>query len=168
MILLTIQAHTPKLQPHGDNTPSTLQSLVLFTGLYAVATGVGGVKASLPAHGGDQLDSRKQGLISGFFSWYFFSICFGGLLAVTIMVWTEENKGWSSSFDICTVILASALFIFTVGFPMYRFRRPTGSPLTRIVNVFVSAARNRNRFVTDAEITLNNSTDKSIHHNKFK
>ncbi|KAL0788565.1 hypothetical protein Bca101_004811 [Brassica carinata] len=152
LILLTIQAHTPKLQPHGDNTPSTLQSLVLFTGLYAVATGVGGVKASLPAHGGDQLDSRKQGLISGFFSWYFFSICFGGLLAVTIMVWTEENKGWSSSFDICTVILASALFIFTVGFPMYRFRRPTGSPLTRIVNVFVSAARNRNRFLNKAKL----------------
>ncbi|KAF8119031.1 hypothetical protein N665_0001s0087 [Sinapis alba] len=171
LILLTIQAHVTKLQPHGDNTPpSTLQSLVLFTGLYAVATGVGGVKASLPAHGGDQLDSRKQGLISGFFNWYFFSICFGGVLAVTIMVWIEENKGWSSSFDISTVILASALFIFTVGFPLYRFKRPTGSPLTRIVNVFVSAARNRNRFVTDAEITQNhnNSTDKSIHHNKFK
>ncbi|RID72089.1 hypothetical protein BRARA_C03995 [Brassica rapa] len=157
------------LQPQGDNTPSTLQSVVLFTGLYAVATGVGGVKASLPAHGGDQLDSRNQKLISGFFSWYFFSLCFGGFLAVTIMVWIEENKGWSSSFDICTVILASALFIFTVGFPMYRFKRPTGSPLTRIVNVFVSAARNRNRFVADAEMTQNhNSTDKSIHHNKFK
>ncbi|CAF2128741.1 BnaA03g57790D [Brassica napus] len=169
LILLTIQAHIPKLQPQGDSTPSTLQSVVLFTGLYAVATGVGGVKASLPAHGGDQLDSRNQKLISGFFSWYFFSLCFGGFLAVTIMVWIEENKGWSSSFDICTVILASALFIFTVGFPMYRFRRPTGSPLTRIVNVFVSAARNRNRFVADAEMTQNhNSTDKSIHHNKFK
>ncbi|CAN6812357.1 unnamed protein product [Brassica oleracea] len=169
LILLTIQAHIPKLQPQGDSTPSTLQSVVLFTGLYAVATGVGGVKASLPAHGGDQLDSRNQKLISGFFSWYFFSLCFGGFLAVTIMVWIEENKGWSSSFDICTVILASALFIFTVGFPMYRFKRPTGSPLTRIVNVFVSAARNRNRFVADAEMTQNhNSTDKSIHHNKFK
>ncbi|CAH8383660.1 unnamed protein product [Eruca vesicaria subsp. sativa] len=169
LILLTIQAHIPKLQPHGDNTPSTLQSVVLFTGLYAVAIGVGGVKASLPAHGGDQLDSRKQGLISGFFNWYFFSICFGGFMAVTIMVWIEENKGWSSSFVICTVILASALLIFTVGFPMYRFKRPTGSPLTRIVNVFVSAARSRNRFVTEAEMLQNhNSTGKSNHHNKFR
>ncbi|KAJ0248910.1 Protein NRT1/ PTR FAMILY 4.1 [Hirschfeldia incana] len=155
LILLTIQAHIPKLQPQGDNAPSTLQSVVLFTGLYAVATGVGGVKASLPAHGGDQLDSRKQGLISGFFGWYFFSICFGGLLAVTIMVWIEENKGWSISFAICTVVLVSALFVFTVGFPMYRFKRPTGSPLTRIVNVFVSAARNRNRFLNKARLNNN-------------
>ncbi|KAL1194261.1 Protein NRT1/ PTR FAMILY 4.1 [Cardamine amara subsp. amara] len=38
-----------------------------------------------------------------------------------------------------------------------------------MVNVLVSAARNRNRFVTDAEITpSHNSTDKSIHYNKFK
>ncbi|ESQ37072.1 hypothetical protein EUTSA_v10003068mg [Eutrema salsugineum] len=169
LILLTLQAHNPNLQPHGDNTPSTLQSAVLFTGLYAVATGVGGVKASLPAHGGDQLDSRKQSLISGFFNWYYFCICFGGLLAVTIMVWIEENKGWSSSFDITTVVLASALVIFATGFPMYRFKRPTGSPLTRIVNVLVSVARNRNRFVTDAEMTQShNSTDKTIHYNKFK
>ncbi|CAH2052328.1 unnamed protein product [Thlaspi arvense] len=170
LILLTIQAHNPKLQPNGAKSQWTLQSTLLFTGLYAVATGVGGVKASLPAHGGDQFDSRKQRVISGFFNWYFFSICLGGLLAVTIMVWIEEKIGWSSSFDITTAVLASAFVIFAVGFPIYRFKRPTGSPFSRIANVFVSAARNRNRFVTDAEMTQshNNSTDKSIHHNKFK
>ncbi|CAA7023718.1 unnamed protein product [Microthlaspi erraticum] len=171
LILLTIQAHDPELRPHGDtNTPSSLQAAVLFTGIYAVATGVGGVKASLPAHGGDQLDSSKQSLISAFFNWYYFCICLGGLLAVTIMVWIEENKGWSLSFVISTAILASALFVFSVGFPMYRFKRPTGSPLTRIVNVFVSAARNRNGFVTDEEemTQSHSSTDKSIHYNKFK
>lgn len=167
--MLTLQAHNHKLQPHGDKTPSTLQSTVLFTGLYSVAIGVGGVKGSLPAHGGDQLDSRNQRLISGFFNWYFFSVCLGGFLAVTLMVWIEENKGWSSSFNISTAVLALAIFIFVAGCPMYRFKRPTGSPLTRIVNVFVSAARNRNRFVTDAEVTQNhNSTDKNIHYNKFK
>ncbi|VVB18380.1 unnamed protein product [Arabis nemorensis] len=169
LILLTLQAYSPKLQPHGDETPSTFQSMVLFTGIYVVATGVGGVKASLPAHGGDQLDSRKQSLISGFFSWYCFSLCLGGLLAVTIMVWIEENKRWSSSFFISTAVLASALIIFAVGFPIYRFKRPTGSPLTRVVNVVGSAARNRNRFVTDAEMSQSlNPTYKSIHHNKFK
>ncbi|CAN8258193.1 unnamed protein product [Cochlearia groenlandica] len=169
LILLTLQAHNPNLQPQGDKTHSTLQSTVLFTGLYAVATGVGGVKASLPAHGGEQLDSRNQKIITRFFNWYYFSICLGGFFAVTIMVWIEENKGWSSSFDISTAVLASALFIFAVGFSVYRYKRPTGSPLTRIVNVFVSAARNRNRFVTDAEFTQSlNYTYKSIHHNKFK
>ncbi|EOA31969.1 hypothetical protein CARUB_v10015211mg [Capsella rubella] len=169
LILLTLQAHNHKLQPHGGKTPSTLQSTVLYTGLYAVAIGAGGVKGSLPAHGGDQLDSRNQKLISGFFNWYFFSICLGGFLAVTLMVWIEENKGWSSSFNVTTAVLASAIFIFAVGCPIYRFKRPTGSPLTRIMNVFVSAARNRNRFVTDAEVTQNhNSTDKNIHYNKFK
>ncbi|KAG7583330.1 Proton-dependent oligopeptide transporter family [Arabidopsis suecica] len=169
LVLLTLQAHITKLQPQGGKKPSTLQSTVLFTGLYAIAIGVGGVKGSLPAHGGDQIGTRNQRLISGFFNWYFFSVCLGGFLAVTFMVWIEENKGWSTSFNISTAVLASAIFIFVVGCPMYRFKRPAGSPLTRIVNVFVSATRNRNRFVTDAEVTQNhNSTDKSIHHNKFK
>ncbi|CAE5972120.1 unnamed protein product [Arabidopsis arenosa] len=152
LIMLTLQAHITKLQPQGGKKPSTLQSTVLFTGLYAIAIGVGGVKGSLPAHGGDQIGTRNQRLISGFFNWYFFSVCLGGFLAVTFMVWIEENKGWSTSFNISTAVLVSAIFIFVVGCPMYRFKRPAGSPLTRIVNVFVSATRNRNRFLNKAKL----------------
>ncbi|XP_010532920.1 PREDICTED: protein NRT1/ PTR FAMILY 4.2-like [Tarenaya hassleriana] len=169
LILLTVQAHSPKLQPPPEKTPSALQSAFLFTGLYAMAVGVGGVKASLPSHGGDQLDNRNQRLVSGFFNWYFFSLCSGGFFAVTVMVWIEENKGWNWSFNISLAILAFALCIFSSGFPLYRFKRPSGSPLTRIVRVIASATRNRKGSAIDAEMAKDrNSTVKNIHQDKFK
>ncbi|EOA34799.1 hypothetical protein CARUB_v10022376mg [Capsella rubella] len=162
LIVLSFQAHNPNLQPEGDNTPSTLQSTVLSTGVYAIAFGTGGTRPSLLAHGGDQFDSRHQRLISKFFNWYYFSICSGWLMAVTVMAWIKDI------FDISVVVLAIALCIFLAGLPFYRLKRPSGSPFTRIANVFVSAARYRNNSVLDVEMMQSlTSTDNNIdHHNK--
>lgn len=161
--MLTLQAHNPILQPEGNKTPSTLQSTFLFTGLYAFAIGTGGTRPSLLAFGGDQFDSRHQSLISKFFNWYYFSICFGWLMAVTIMAWIKEI------FNVSIVLLAMALCIFAAGLPLYRLKRPSGSPLTRITNVFISAARNRNGSALDVEMMQSlTSTDNTIHHNKLK
>ena len=118
-----------------NSKPSKSQEAVLYTGLYAIAAGVGGVKAALPAHGADQLDHSSQRLISSFFNWFFFSLCFGGLIACTVMIWIEENLGWKWSFNISVVTLSIALCIFSMGFPIYRYKRPGGSPLTRIYKV---------------------------------
>ncbi|CAA7018364.1 unnamed protein product [Microthlaspi erraticum] len=162
-VVLTLQAHIPSLQPEGNKTPSTLQSAVLLTGLYAIAIGSGGTRPSLIAHGGDQFESRHQRLISKFFNWYYFSICFGWLMAVTVMAWIKDF------FFVSTVLLAASLCIFTAGLPLYRLKRPSGSPLTRIANVFISAARYRNGSVLDVEIMQSlTSTDNNIHHNKLK
>lgn len=136
LVLLTIQAQTPRLQPAVGKTPSSSQLAFLYTGLYAMATGVGGVKASLPAHGADQLDRSNQRLISAFFNWFFFGLCMGGFLSCTIMVWIQENKGWNWSFRISAVALSLALVIFAAGFPIYLFKLPSGSPFTRIFKVY--------------------------------
>ncbi|GAY50760.1 protein NRT1/ PTR FAMILY 4.2 [Citrus sinensis] len=143
LILLTIQAQYSRLQPAMNRRPSHTQAAILYTGLYAMATGVGGVKAALPAHGADQLDHSNRRLISAFFNWFFFSLCAGGLVAATVMVWIEENRGWNCSFKISAVALGLALCIFTIGFPIYRYKRPSGSPITRIFKVIASAIRNR-------------------------
>lgn len=167
--MLTFQAHNPKLLPEKDKTPSTLQSAILIIGLYAMATGVGGIKASLPTHGGNQLDNRNPRLISRFFNWLYFFVSLGYLLAVTVLLWIEENKGWNWCFNISVGILATALCVFTVGLPFYRYRRPNGSPLTRIAIVISSAARNRHKSDLDAEMVQSLiPSDKNIRHNKLK
>jgi peptide/histidine transporter 3/4 len=97
--------------------------------------GVGGVRATLPAHGGDQLDQNNKSLISSYFSWYFFCICIGGLLATSVMVSIEQKYGWSTSFMIMVFIMSLALCTFVAGFPLYRYKVPSGSPLTRIIQV---------------------------------
>ncbi|KAL6000412.1 hypothetical protein ACLOJK_024108 [Asimina triloba] len=144
LITLTIQARYKSLQPSPGRMPSTPQSIMLHAGLYLMALGVGSVKASLPAHGADQLDHSSKRLVSTFFNWFFFSLCMGGLLAVTVLVWIQENKGWQLGFTISSGALVVALLVFISGFPWYRHKIPSGSPFTRIFKVFLSAIRNRN------------------------
>ncbi|KAL4597006.1 hypothetical protein ACB092_12G204600 [Castanea dentata] len=144
LILLTVQAHEPHLHPAMGRRPSGSQAAILYAGLYAMAIGVGGVKATLPAHGADQLDHSNQRLISAFFNWFFFSLCTGGLISVTLMIWIEEKLGWNWSFKISVIVLSVTLFIFTIGFSFYRYKLPGGSPLSRLFKVFTSTARNWN------------------------
>ncbi|KAF9688440.1 hypothetical protein SADUNF_Sadunf02G0197400 [Salix dunnii] len=165
IILLTVQAHDTRLQPALQEKPSSSQAAVLFSGLYAIAIGVGGIKATLPAHGADQSDHSKQRSISSFFNWFFFSLCIGGLLSSTIMIWIEENRGWNWSFKISVAVLGVALCIFIAGFPIYRFKRPGGSPITRIFKVFASASRNRK---VSSGLALINDEVEERSHKKFR
>ena len=111
---------------------------MLFTGLYLVALGVGGLKGSLPVHGAEQFDeneTKERRLRSTFFNWFLFSMCVGSLLAVTFVVWVQDNKGWQWGFAISTVSVLLILIVFLCGTTVYRNKIPRGSPLTRIVQV---------------------------------
>ncbi|XP_030547746.2 protein NRT1/ PTR FAMILY 4.2-like [Rhodamnia argentea] len=143
LIVLTIQAHSKSLQPPDHRRPNKYQAAVLYFGLYAMATGVGGIKASLPTHGADQLDHGNQRLVSAFFNWFFFSLCTGGLVTATVMVWVEENLGWRWSFKISIAALCLALLIFVSGLRLYRYKLPRGSAFARIFKVLASTARNQ-------------------------
>ncbi|KAL3725060.1 hypothetical protein ACJRO7_030124 [Eucalyptus globulus] len=175
LIILTIQAHSKSLQPPIHRTPSKSQAAVLYFGLYAMATGVGGIKASLPTHGADQLDHRNQRLISTFFNWFFFSLCTGGLVSATVMVWVEENLGWRWSFKISVVALFLALAIFVSGLRLYRYKLPQGSAFARIFKVLASAARNRKASLAeeDRRIGVNSEVNNTLaangrHPEKFR
>lgn len=111
---------------------------MLFAGLYLTALGVGGIKGSLPAHGAEQFDeSTIQGrkARSTFFNYFVFCLSCGGLIAVTFVVWVEDNKGWQWGFGISTVTILLSIPVFLAGSRTYRNKIPTGSPLTTIAKV---------------------------------
>lgn len=155
LLMLTLQAHFPALTPppcdskqlsQNCEEPTFGQAAMLYTGLYIVAVGAGAVKASLPAHGADQFDDTdptEKKLVSHFFNWYFFSLCLGSLVAVTLIVWVQENLGWEWGFGLSTTGIFLALVVFVLGFLRYRNKIPSGSPLTRIAKVLIAAVRNR-------------------------
>lgn len=114
---------------------------MLYLGLYLVALGVGGIKGSLPAHGAEQLDDttpqgRRQR--STFFNYFVFSLACGGLIAVTLVVWIEDNKGWQWGFGISTLTILLSIPVFLAGSSFYRNKIPAGSPLTTISKVLTS------------------------------
>ncbi|XP_068661747.1 protein NRT1/ PTR FAMILY 4.2-like isoform X2 [Aristolochia californica] len=161
LVMLTIQAHYERLRPVQGKGPSSSQATMLYAGLYAMAIGVGGVKASLPAHGADQLDHSNQRLVSTFFNWFFFCLCCGGMLAVTIVVWVQDNVGWKWGFGISAIALSLGLTIFGAGLPLYRHKTPVGSPITRIVKVLVYSVKNRKASPPEVNVNFLGGKSKS-------
>ncbi|GAA0151824.1 transporter [Lithospermum erythrorhizon] len=154
LVILTVQARSkslkpPQCNPHEPNLPCEqvhgTKAAMLFTGLYLVALGVGGIKGSLAPHGAEQFDEdtpkgRKQR--STFFNYYVFCLACGALIAVTFVVWIEDNKGWEWGFGISTIAIFLSIPVFLAGSRFYRNKIPTGSPLTIILKVIVASLLN--------------------------
>ncbi|XP_057810890.1 protein NRT1/ PTR FAMILY 4.6-like [Salvia miltiorrhiza] len=154
LVILTVQAHSSSLKPpkcEAGNLDSPCQKVggakaaMLFLGLYLVALGVGGIKGSLPPHGAEQFDeSTPQGRKhrSSFFNYFVFSLSCGALIAVTLVVWIEDNKGWQWGFGISTLTIFLSIPLFLAGSKFYRNKIPQGSPLTTISKVLVASLVN--------------------------
>ncbi|KAM6594126.1 hypothetical protein CsatA_001829 [Cannabis sativa] len=155
LLILTIQAQIPSLKPSACASVKSFFShcqevdewerVMLFLGLYLVALGVGGIKGSLPPHGAQQFDEstpqgRKQR--SEFFNYFIFCLSCGALIAVTWVVWIEDNKGWQWGFGTATVTILVSIPLFLLGSPFYRSKVPTGSPITTMLKVLVAAICN--------------------------
>ncbi|KAF8701501.1 hypothetical protein HU200_033525 [Digitaria exilis] len=166
-ILLAIQAHVPSLHPPPCQVPNTCEAVhgsnlsLLLLGIYMICIGEGAIRACLPALGGDQFDKTdpiEQRLEASFFNWYTFAVSFGGFVGLLFIVWVENNKGWDVGFAVCAGIVMLGLVVWAAGFPFYRNRLPSGSPITRIFQVLVAAFRKRNLQVIDNPNGLNQIT----------
>ncbi|GJN09388.1 hypothetical protein PR202_ga27391 [Eleusine coracana subsp. coracana] len=148
MCILTISTAAPGLRPSSDNGAEAngTQLGVLYLGLYLTALGTGGLKSSVSGFGSDQFDesdtSEKQRM-ARFFSWFFFFISIGSLLAVTVLVYIQDNLGRPWGYGICVVAIVTGLLVFLAGTTRYRFKKLVGSPLTQIANVTSAAWRKR-------------------------
>ncbi|XP_042485030.1 protein NRT1/ PTR FAMILY 4.3-like [Macadamia integrifolia] len=125
---------------HGVNTS------ILHMGLYTLAFGEAFLRANLPPFGADQFDdteifsSRSK---SSYFNWLSF-ICTGGSIIGLILVdWIQNHRGWVEAFVASATLMGLGLVVLTSGFRFYRNQIPSGSPLTRILQVFVAAFRKR-------------------------
>lgn len=151
--ILTISTIIPTLKPPkcspGGNPciPATgKQLLVLYAALYLTALGTGGLKSSVSGFGSDQFDEsndkEKKQMIK-FFDWFFFFISIGALLAVTVLVYIQDNLGREYGYGICACAILVGLGVFLSGTKRYRFKKLVGSPLTQIASVVVAAWRKR-------------------------
>ncbi|XP_017700783.2 protein NRT1/ PTR FAMILY 4.3-like [Phoenix dactylifera] len=152
--LLALQARLPSLHPpvceinrqqnceqvHGFN------SALLYIALYTIALGEGCVRAALPSLGGDQFDDEdpvESQLKANFFNWFTFGISLGGFIGLTLLVWIENNKGWDIGFGVSALAVLLGVLAVASGVSFYRIQIPKGSPLTRIMQVFVAAFKKR-------------------------
>jgi peptide/histidine transporter 3/4 len=70
-------------------------------------------------------------------------ITVGIFLSLTFVVYVSNYVSWAWGFGTLSMAMALANLIFFLGTPFYRHRLPSGSALTRLVQVVVAALRKR-------------------------
>lgn len=153
MCLLTLAVSLPSLKPPACKDPgllascekaSPLQLGVFFFALYVLALGTGGTKPNISTIGADQFDEfdpKEKSHKLSFFNWWMFSIVIGSLFAKIVLVYIQDNVGWTLGYMLPTMGLAVSIAIFITGTPFYRHKLPMGSPFTRMARVLVAAVR---------------------------
>ena len=146
-MLLACQAHFPSLHPSpcdivnhpSECTTVSGRNLSLLTlGLYVIPIGEGAVRVCAAALGGDQFDGDDPRELRGkasFFNWYAFCISLGGFVGLVFVVWVQNNEGWDLGFVLSALVALLGTLVLVAGLPFYRHQKPTGSPLTTILQV---------------------------------
>ncbi|CAD6337016.1 unnamed protein product [Miscanthus lutarioriparius] len=98
------------------------------------------------AFGADQFDESRAAERArswGFFNWYYFCNGASMLLAVTAVVYVQDNVGWGWGLGVPAFCMGVSVAAFVAGYPMYRRLEPAGSPFTRLAQVVVAAVKKR-------------------------
>lgn len=153
MTCLTISAILPNLRPPpcklGEPTcqeANNGQLAILYMSLLLGALGSGGIRPCVVAFGADQFDEtdpKQTTKTWKYFNWYYFVMGVAILVAVTVLVYIQDNIGWGVGLGIPTIAMFLSIIAFIIGYPRYRNLDPAGSPFTRLVQVSVAAFKKR-------------------------
>ncbi|XP_022135586.1 protein NRT1/ PTR FAMILY 3.1 [Momordica charantia] len=152
MTILTTSAVVPTLRPPPCNGGEVCSQAdggqlgILYISLLLTALGSGGIRPCVVSFGADQFEESdpKRGMKTyKYFNWYYFAMGASMLVAVTVLVYVQDNIGWGWGFGIPTIAMFLSIVTFIVGYPIYRHLDPSGSPFTRLLQVGVAAYRKR-------------------------
>lgn len=110
-----------------------MSSSFLSLSLYLISLGQGGYNPSLQAFGADQLNEEDELPCSNddntsckkktlFFQWWYFGVCSGSLMGVTVMSYIQDTFGWVLGFAIPAISMVLSILIFSSGSPIYSYK----------------------------------------------
>ncbi|OMO91055.1 Proton-dependent oligopeptide transporter family [Corchorus olitorius] len=154
MVLFWLTTMFPQATPKCDRfsgiceSPTTPQLLFLYSSLGIMAIGAGGIRSSSMAFGVDQLDKVRNTpeyakTLRSFFNWYYVSIALGAIIALTVIVYIQDNLGWKMGFGVPVVLMFAAVLSFYLATPFYIKLKAKTSLLTGLAQVLVASFRNR-------------------------
>lgn len=173
--MLALETKLPQLRPPSCDDSSTCQQAtgfqmgILYVALYLIALGTGGLKSSVSGFGTDQFyekDEKEKAQMAYFFNRFFFFISIGTLMAVTVLVYIQDEVGRSWGYGICSIAMSIAILVFLSGTKRYRYKKSSGSPIVHIFQVILAAVRKRKMDLPyDLGMLYDDTTrDSRIHH----
>ncbi|KAI3931343.1 hypothetical protein MKX01_040260 [Papaver californicum] len=104
----------------------------------------GGTKPNISTMRAEQFDRyepKEKVQKLSFFNWRMFTIFIGTLFANTVIIYVQDNVGWSLGYGLPTLGLAISVLVFLVGTPFYIHKIRSGSPSAQMAMVLVAALR---------------------------
>lgn len=102
-----------------------MRKLILFSGLFIIALGAGGIKPCVSAFVGDQVDGQSSTTMTRVYAAFYWSINLGSFFSFLVIPWVRQNWGYSWAFGIPGLFMALATFVFWCGRKQYRHKPPT-------------------------------------------
>ncbi|CAA0836367.1 Protein NRT1/ PTR FAMILY 5.6 [Striga hermonthica] len=145
LLLLTMSSVVPALKPCAGDTCSEARKIhttFFFLAIYLIAIASGGHKPTLESFGADQFDDdhpeeRKKKM--SFFNWWNSALCAAIFFSATVIVYVQDHVSWAAADVVIMSVMGFSVVLFWAGRPLYRFRKPAGSPFTPLARVLVAA-----------------------------
>ncbi|MBQ4594588.1 MAG: MFS transporter [Akkermansia sp.] len=100
------------------------KQIILFTGLFIIAIGTGGIKPCVSAFVGDQAGGFDSQTMTRIYSAFYWSINFGSFFAMLVIPFVRDNWGYGIAFAIPGVFMALATLVFWLGNNTYKHKAP--------------------------------------------
>ncbi|KAI3945210.1 hypothetical protein MKX01_034971 [Papaver californicum] len=167
MVILWLTAMIPSASTSEGEKATPAQLALLFSSFGFMAIGAGGIRPCSIAFGADQFNKPEnpgnEGILQTFFNWYHASVGVSIMVAVTIIVYIQDHKGWKFGFGIvvllrdnckntpkihvpsgkCPVKKKLSTVLFVLGNPYYVKVKPNKSLFIGFAQVLVAAWKNK-------------------------
>ncbi|KAJ7282147.1 hypothetical protein O6H91_05G001000 [Diphasiastrum complanatum] len=151
LLILVITTVLPSLEPYkctrsfvGCTETTGRRIQVFYLGLYIIAVGFGSFLPCFISFGADQYDEGHPVEVhqkSLYFSLLYVVISSGGLIGNSIIIYIEQNVSYKWGYSISVGFIGISLLVYVAGTPYYRFQKPRGNPVSRVIQVWVAATR---------------------------
>ena len=95
--------------------------------LILISLGTGGIKPNVSLLGADQIKDEGQNVTQTFFSWYFFFIITGALLAFSVVSYMQQELSFFYGYLVSALSMILAIVLLLVGRKYCFLQPPQGS-----------------------------------------
>lgn len=153
----------------GSNAQK-ISSSSLSWPLHLISLGLGGYNPSLQAFAAEQLededelpstkDDKSSTKKSLFFQWWYFGICCGSLLGVSVMSYIQDTIGWGIGFAIPTIAMVASIAIFLSANKFYVRNSSKEMSLEKMIQAIKNTL---SRLKNHGEIPLQSNKSDAVH-----
>ncbi|KAI8529570.1 hypothetical protein RHMOL_Rhmol12G0235100 [Rhododendron molle] len=154
MVLLWMTTVIPQARPPYCNqlkgesckSPTESQYATLLFSFVLMSIGAGGIRPCSLAFGANQVDQRdnpnNKQVLEKFFSWYYAAISISVIIALTVIVYIQDNAGWKVGFGVPAILMFLSALSFFIASPFYIKQKATMSLFTNFARVIVVCIKN--------------------------